>query len=138
MKKLHLFLILGIIFGIVLSKTEVISWYRIQEMFLFKSFHMYGVIGSAIVTGMVLIALAKKFGWKNNRGQKMFFKVKEPGLKKYIFGGIIFGIGWSIAGACPGPMFVLLGSGFTIFIPIILSALLGTLFYGIIKDKIPH
>jgi uncharacterized membrane protein YedE/YeeE len=138
MKKLHLFLLLGILFGIILSKSEVISWFRIQEMFMFQSFHMYGVIGSAVVTGMIFVNLAKRNQWKNNRQENMVFKTKEPGIKKFIFGGIIFGLGWSLVGACPGPMFVWVGRGEPVFIIVLLSALAGTFTYGLIKKHLPH
>lgn len=138
MKKLLPFFILGTLFGVVLSKSEVISWFRIQEMFHFQSFHMYGVIGSAVVTGIILIAIAKKNYWKNNRQENMYFRIKESGLRKYIIGGIIFGLGWSITGACPGPMFVWLGRGASVFVLMVLMGTLGTFVYGLIKDKLPH
>ncbi|UII21029.1 DUF6691 family protein [Fulvivirga ligni] len=132
------FLILGIAFGLVLIKAEVISWYRIYEMFRFQSFHMYGVIGSAVVTGMILLALAKKLKSKDMYGNFIHVPPKDKGWKRYLFGGIFFGLGWALTGACPGPMYILIGKGFTVFIVVMISAVFGTFFYGLVKDKLPH
>lgn len=131
-------LILGIIFGIVLAKTEVISWYRIYEMFHFQSFHMYGVIGSAVTVGIVGIQLMKKYKVKTIDGEALELNDKEKSLYRYLFGGTIFGLGWALAGACPGPMFILLGYGYPSFLIVILSALAGTFVYGLIRNKLPH
>ncbi|RYE54922.1 MAG: YeeE/YedE family protein, partial [Sphingobacteriales bacterium] len=101
----------GILFGIVMTKSEAISWFRIQEMFRFQSFHMFGIIGTAVFLGMIAVALIKKFQVKDFSGDPIKFSDKEPGWKKYLFGGIIFGLGWALTGACPGPIFVSIGYG---------------------------
>nr|WP_321236998.1 DUF6691 family protein [uncultured Psychroserpens sp.] len=130
------FLFVGIIFGIVLVKSEAVSWYRIYEMFKFESFHMYGIIGTAVITGILLLLLSKKF--KNIEGEFMTVPKKAKGLPRYIIGGTIFGLGWALSGACPGPMYILVGTGAFSVIVVIAAALLGTFVYGIIKDKLPH
>ena len=132
------FLIVGILFGIVLSKAEVISWYRIYEMFKFQSFHMYGVIGSAVVLGMILMFFFKKGKIKTYLGDKISVEPKQKGFTRNILGGTIFGLGWALAGACPGPMFVLLGRGAMAIVIVIFGALIGAFFYHAIKNKIPH
>ncbi len=137
MKYLKFFLI-GILFGIVLTKSEVISWYRIQEMFRFHSFHMFGVIGSAIVFGALLIYLIKRKNMKTFKGDDIEFKSKQFSIIRYLFGGTIFGLGWALSGACPGPMYTLVGNGFLVFLVVIASALLGTFVYGMLRDKLPH
>jgi len=132
------FLFVGIFFGIVLVKSEAVSWYRIYEMFKFQSFHMYGIIGSAVVIGVVGIFLIKKFELKSIEGKPIAVPPKEKGFVSYILGGTIFGLGWALAGACPGPMYILLGAGvFTISI-VILAAMLGTFVYGLLKNRLPH
>ncbi len=131
------FLFLGTIFGIILIKGEVISWFRIQEMFRFQSFHMYGTICSAIAVGMLSIFLIKKFKVKTFSGEEIKIEDKEFS-KGNIFGGLMFGLGWAMTGACPGPLYALIGSGLPIFIVALLSAVLGTYCYGCIKDKLPH
>ncbi|TVR77036.1 MAG: YeeE/YedE family protein [Chitinophagaceae bacterium] len=132
-----IYLFLGILFGIILTKSEVISWYRIQEMFRFQSFHMYGIIGSAIFTGMVLIGLLKLNGGKAIDGTKIDFpkKVYNHG---YIIGGSIFGMGWAMTGACPGPLFALVGAGVYPVLIIILFALIGTWVYSYFRPNLPH
>ncbi|WP_415191698.1 DUF6691 family protein [Psychroserpens sp.] len=130
------FLFVGIIFGIVLVKSEAVSWYRIYEMFKFESFHMYGIIGTAIFTGIILLLISKKM--KNINGGLMTVPKKDKGFTRYIVGGTIFGLGWALSGACPGPMYILIGTGAFSVIILILSALLGTYIYGLIKDKLPH
>ncbi|MDA0864480.1 MAG: YeeE/YedE thiosulfate transporter family protein [Bacteroidetes bacterium] len=137
MKKLY-FLFWGVIFGIVLIKSEVASWFRIYEMFQFDSFHMYGVIGSAVIFGIILTQVIKRMKIKSIDKQDLVFVDKDLMPKRYIFGGIIFGLGWALTGACPGPMFALLGAGYYAIIIPILFAILGTLAYGVIKDKLPH
>lgn len=132
------FLALGIVFGIVLSKTEVISWYRIYEMFKFDSFHMYGVIGSAVVLGIIFVQVIKRFHLKSIQGREITFTPKNRSIPRYLIGGIIFGFGWAMTGACPGPMFTLVGYGLGVFLVVIASAVLGTFTYGLIKDKLPH
>ena len=137
MKKLK-FLIIGILFGIVLSKAEVISWYRIYEMFKFQSFHMYGVIGSAVVLGIVVHLMIKKGIIKSYMGTPIEIEPKKKGVPRNILGGIIFGLGWGLIGACPGPMFILLGRGVISIIVVIIGGLLGVLLYHLIKNKLPH
>lgn len=132
------FLFIGIIFGVALAKAEVISWYRIYEMFMFKSFHMYGIIGSAVVIGAIIVYFAKKKKWKTFEGQQMTFNPKKMSIPRYLIGGTIFGLGWALAGACPGPMYILLGSGYFAIIIAIGAAILGTLAYGAVRDKLPH
>jgi uncharacterized membrane protein YedE/YeeE len=131
------FLIFGIGFGIVLTKAEVISWFRIQEMFRFQSFHMYGIIGSAIVVGAISVWLLKKFNIKDFKGEEIIF-LKKPYNKGFIIGGILFGLGWALTGACPGPIFALIGNGYSIFIVTMIFALFGTWIYGLLKEKLPH
>jgi uncharacterized membrane protein YedE/YeeE len=132
------FLSVGILFGIILSKAEVISWFRIYEMFRFESFHMYGIIGSAIATGIFSIALIKKTNMKDMFGKEITFNPKGKSVIRYLLGGSIFGLGWAMTGACPGPMFILLGHGVYSILIVILFAIIGTFLYGILKDKLPH
>jgi len=132
------FLVIGIFFGIILSKAEVISWYRIYEMFKFQSFHMYGVIGSAVITGMVLFYFFNKGKIKSYVGEQIKIAPKKKGFYRNIFGGIIFGLGWALAGACPGPMFILLGRGVFAIIIVIIGGLLGTILYHKTKKYLPH
>ena len=132
------FLLVGIFFGIVLFKAEVISWFRIYEMFKFKSFHMYGVIGSAVVIGLVIMFLFKKRKLKSITGEAVFVEPKKKGVSRNLFGGIIFGLGWALGGACPGPMFVLLGKGVWAIIVVLIGAILGAFFYHAFKHKLPH
>ena len=132
------FLIVGIVFGIVLVKSEAVSWYRIYEMFKFESFHMYGIIGTAIGTGVLLLLLSKQFKIKNIEGSIINVPPKERGLTRYILGGTLFGLGWALSGACPGPMYILVGTGVFSMLIVILAAILGTYAYGVLKDKLPH
>lgn len=132
------FLLTGIVFGIVMAKSEAFSWYRIQEMFRFQSFHMYGIIGTAVVLGMAGVALIKKFGIRDIAGNPILFHPKEKSYPRYLIGGTIFGLGWALSGACPGPMVVNIGYGYLSFFIVFGFALLGTLFYGAIKNKLPH
>lgn len=136
--KFFKFLIVGIFFGIILVKSEAVSWYRIYEMFRFESFHMYGIIGTAVVTGIILLLITKKMKFKNIEGGLMQVPIKEKGLMRYILGGTIFGLGWALSGACPGPMYILLGTGVFTMLIVILAAMLGTYVYGVLKDKLPH
>ncbi|MFN0255566.1 DUF6691 family protein [Pedobacter ureilyticus] len=131
------YLLVGILFGIVFVKSEVVSWFRIQEMFRLQSFHMYGIIGSAILVGMFSIWLIKRFDIKTIYGEKIEFHSKSFN-KGQIFGGLIFGFGWAITGACPGPLFAQIGTGATVIIVTLLSAIAGTWFYGLLRDKFPH
>ena len=130
------YLVAGVLFGIVLVKSEVISWFRIQEMFQLLSFHMYGVIGTAVVVGAISVFLIKKFKVKTIHGDPITFDKKEF-RKGQIIGGLIFGLGWAITGACPGPLFAQLGTGATVIIVTILSAIAGTWVYGKFRDKLP-
>ncbi|MGJ8593962.1 MAG: DUF6691 family protein [Aquaticitalea sp.] len=132
------FLLVGIVFGIVLVKSEAVSWYRIYEMFRFESFHMFGIIGTAVGTGIILLLIARQFKIKNMEGSIMNVPPKDKGLTRYILGGTLFGLGWALSGACPGPMYILVGTGvFSMFI-VIAAAILGTYVYGVLKDKLPH
>ena len=131
------YLILGIIFGIVFVKAEIISWFRIQEMFRLDSFHMYGVIGSAIITGIISIQMIKRLKIKSMAGEEIKIPKKEF-RKGQIIGGFVFGLGWAITGACPGPLFAQIGSGFTVVIITLLSAIGGTWVYGKFSDKLPN
>lgn len=136
--KNSIYLIIETFFGIVLYKSEAASWFRIFEMFHFKSFHMYGIIGVAVITGIVIVYFIKKTKLKNIEGTPIRIEAKSRGWKNYLYGGIIFGLGWALAGACPGPMFVLAGAGFWPILIVIFGGLLGTFVYGLIKDKLPH
>lgn len=131
------YLLVGIFFGIVFVKAEIISWFRIQEMFQLQSFFMYGVIGSAVVVGIISIQLIKRFNIKTIQGEKIEIQPKTFS-KGQIYGGLMFGFGWAITGACPGPLFAQIGTGVTVIVVTLLSAILGTWFYGLIKDKLPH
>lgn len=131
------YLEVGMIFGIVFVKAEIISWFRIQEMFRFESFHMYGVIGTAVVVGMISVQIIKARKAKSIEGEAIVIHDKEFS-KGQIYGGLIFGLGWAITGACPGPLFAQIGAGFTVVIVTFLSAVLGTWVYGKFRDKLPH
>lgn len=131
------YLAAGLFFGIVLVKAEVISWFRIQEMFRLESFHMYGVIGSAVVTGAISIWLIKKFKIKTIYGEPITIPEKKFN-KGQIYGGLLFGLGWALTGACPGPLFALIGTGTTVIIVTLLSAVAGTWVYGKFREKLPH
>jgi len=132
------YIIAGIIFGIVMSKSQALSWYRIQEMFRFQSFQMYGIIITAIILGICAVYVIKRFNIHDSVEKPILFYDKDKGWKRYLFGGSIFGLGWALTGTCPGPMFVNLGQGYLVMIVVILGALLGTYCYGLIKDKLPH
>jgi uncharacterized membrane protein YedE/YeeE len=131
------YLILGIIFGIVLVKGEVISWFRIQEMFRIESFYMYGVIGTAVVVGIVSVYFIKRFNVKTIQGEKISFP-KTRFNKGLIYGGLLFGCGWALTGACPGPIFAQIGSGCLAVIFVLLSAIAGTWMYGVFENRLPH
>ncbi|MGV6861146.1 MAG: YeeE/YedE family protein [Putridiphycobacter sp.] len=137
-KKFIKYAIIGFLFGITMYKSEAISWFRIYEMFKFQSFHMYGIIGTAVVSGIVVVLLFKKGALKGYKWKKIEFIAKARGWKRYLFGGLIFGLGWGMGGACPGPIFVLIGSGYSIFIAFMLAAMLGTFVYGVLRKKLPH
>jgi len=131
------YLAMGMLFGIIAVKSEIISWYRIQEMFRLQSFHMYGVIGTAVVTGVISVWLIKKFNLKTLQGEEVIIHEK-PFHWGNVIGGLIFGLGWAITGACPGPLFAQLGSGFFIVVVTLLSAIGGTWVYGLLQHKLPH
>jgi uncharacterized membrane protein YedE/YeeE len=132
------FLLVGIFFGIVLVKSEAVSWYRIYEMFRFQSFHMYGIIGTAIASGILFLQISKRGSIKSIQGANIFVPKKDNGFTRYILGGTIFGLGWALIGACPGPLYILFGTGVYSMIIVIAAALLGTFLYGVLKDKLPH
>jgi hypothetical protein len=131
------YLVIGILFGIVLVKSEVVSWFRIQEMFRFQSFHMYGVIGSAVVVGIISVLIIKRFKIKTIYGEPVQFHKKQFN-KGQVIGGLLFGLGWAVTGACPGPIFAQIGTGATVAIVVLLSAVAGTWVYGKVRDKLPH
>lgn len=132
------FFLTGILFGIVMTKSEAVSWFRIQEMFRFESFHMYGIIGTAVILGALMIAGIKKWNGKTLSGENINFKSKNLSIFRYLFGGTIFGLGWAMTGACPGPMFTLLGHGVWSILLVILSAIFGTYIYGLVREYLPH
>lgn len=132
------FLLVGIVFGIVMAKSEAISWFRIQEMFRFQAFHMYGIIGTAVVLGVLGVAIIKKFNIRDIDGNPIVFLPKDKSIVRYLLGGAIFGLGWALSGACPGPMVVNIGYGFLSMAIVFISAIVGTYFYAVIKDKLPH
>lgn len=132
------YIFFGALFGIIMTKSEAISWFRIQEMFLFQSFHMYGIIGVAVTLGMLQVAIIKKKQLKDVKGELITFSPKAQSIPRYLIGGTIFGLGWAMTGACPGPMYTLVGHGLPIMLVVIASALLGTLTYGAVRSKLPH
>jgi uncharacterized membrane protein YedE/YeeE len=136
--KLIKYLVVGFVFGIVLTKSEAVSWYRIYEMFQFQSFHMYGIISVAIATGFIGIQIIKRNKIKDINGAPIVIKDKEKGAARYWIGGILFGLGWGLVGSCPGPIFILLGAGVFPVILVLIGALAGTILYGLFKEKLPH
>ena len=136
--KTIVYLLIGTFFGIIMYKSEAASWFRIYEMFEFGSFHMYGIIGSALVLGVMGIQIIKRFNIKAINGNEMNLKPKNKSVARYAIGGTLFGLGWALAGACPGPMYVLAGAGYLSILIVIAGALLGTFIYGIIKHNLPH
>jgi uncharacterized membrane protein YedE/YeeE len=136
---LVIYLLLGTAFCFELTRSEVLSWFRIQEMFRFQSFRMYGIIGSAIATAALSIVIIKKFAFKSASGESIRIPKKELGSgARYAIGGTIFGLGWALTGACPGPLFALIGNGVSVMIVAVLSALLGTWIYGLLRPNLPH
>lgn len=129
--------LVGLAFGIIFVKSEIISWYRIQEMFRLSSFHMYGVIGSAVLTGMLSVWLIKKFRLRTIDGAQITFQQKQF-HKGQVYGGLLFGLGWALTGACPGPLFAQIGTGATVVAVTLLSAVAGTWVYGRYREKLPH
>lgn len=132
------YLFIGTFFGIVLTKSQVISWFRIYEMFRFESFHMYGIIGSAVVLGAVIVQSIKRSQLKDVDNKEIVLKDKDRSIVRYLAGGIIFGLGWALVGACPGPLFALLGAGYWTIIITILGSVIGTYIYGAMRNKLPH
>lgn len=132
------YLLVGFIFGIVLTKAEAVSWYRIYEMFQFQSFHMYGIIMTAIAVGLIGVQFMKRKQLKDIDGNLIVIQDKEKGSARYWIGGLLFGLGWAMVGACPGPIFIMLGAGFMSVGLILIGALVGTFLYGVLKDKLPH
>ena len=132
------YLFIGMLFGITLTKAEIISWYRIYEMFRFQSFHMYGVIGSAVVVGLLITQAIKRFRIKSIDGELIEIPPKQFSIYRYLIGGTLFGFGWAMTGACPGPLFILLGNGVGVIAVVILSAMLGTYVYGLLRTRLPH
>lgn len=132
------YILIGILLGMTLYKAEAVSWYRIFEMFHFQSFHMYGIIFSAIAVGIVAVQIIKRTHMKSTEGKEIVIQDKDKRWQRYIIGGFIFGFGWALAGICPGPMFILLGSGYTVLIVFLLSAMTGTFVYGLLRSKLPH
>lgn len=131
------YMVVGIMFGIVFVKAEIVSWYRIQEMFRLQSFHMYGVIGTAVIIGIISVWYIKRFKVKTMQGERVVFHKKEF-HKGNVIGGLLFGLGWAITGACPGPLFAQIGSGFLVIMVTLLSAIAGTWTYGLLRNKLPH
>jgi uncharacterized membrane protein YedE/YeeE len=131
-------LLIGIFLGIIFMKAEVLSWFRIQEMFAFQSFHMYGIIGSAIAVGALSVLIIRKLGAKSIEGNVIELNDKAPNYKSAYIGGTIFGLGWAMTGACPGPMYALVGSGTTVFLISIVMGILGVLAYAALRSKLPH
>ena len=132
------FLIAGTLFGIIMFKSEAASWYRIQEMFRFQAFHMYGIIGLAVALGVPMVAIIKAKKIKDYAGGKIVFTPKAWSIPRYLIGGTIFGLGWALSGACPGPIVVNIGAGYSGYVIVLLGALVGTFLYGVIRDKLPH
>lgn len=132
------YIFVGILLGFILYKSEAVSWFRIYEMFRFQSFHMFGIIGSAIVSGIIIVYLIKRKHMKNVEGKEITIKDKARTYPRYLIGGFIFGMGWALAGACPAPMFILLGAGNTVFIVYLIAAMTGTYIYGKLRRSLPH
>jgi hypothetical protein len=132
------FLFVGIVFGIVMAKSEAFSWFRIQEMFRFQAFHMYGIIGTAVFLGVIGVALIKRFQLRDVSGNPIVFHPKEKSVTRYLLGGTLFGLGWALSGSCPGPMVVNIGYGYLSLAVVFFFATVGTFFYGVVKDYLPH
>ncbi len=128
----------GLYFGFILVKAEVLSWYRIQEMFRFQAFHMYGVIGSAVLVAALSLWILRRFNIKTHSGETISLKEKAQSYPRYIIGGILFGLGWALTGACPGPIAALIGTGLSVFTVVLISAIAGTYLYGYLRPKLPH
>lgn len=132
------FLAVGVLFGIVMFKSEAASWFRIYEMFQFQSFHMYGIMGSALTLGVLGTYLIKKYNLRSMDGEPIKFTPKNKSFGRYMYGGVLFGLGWALAGSCPGPIYTLIGAGYLPILVVLLGALLGTFLYGLLRNKLPH
>jgi uncharacterized membrane protein YedE/YeeE len=132
------YLIVGALFGVTMAQSEAASWYRIQEMFRFQSFHMYGIIGVAVVLGALATWLIKRAKIRDFQGNSLVFGDKQKSFSRYFFGGSVFGLGWALGGACPGPMMVLVGQGWFALLAVITGAVAGTWLYGLVRHKLPH
>lgn len=132
------YIFVGILLGVTLYKSEAVSWFRIFEMFHFQSFHMYGIILSAVVAGIGIVQIIKRKHLRSIEGKEIVFHPKDRSIPRYLLGGFIFGTGWALAGVCPGPMFILLGSGYTVFAVFLASAMFGTFLYGVLRKYLPH
>lgn len=132
------FILIGILFGITLYKAEAVSWFRIYEMFHFQSFHMYGIILSSIALGIGIVQWIKRTHMRSTEGKEIVIGEKDKHAPRYIIGGFIFGLGWALAGVCPGPMFIVLGSGYTVLVIFLLAAITGTFVYGLLRKYLPH
>ena len=136
--KMSRYIFIGMLLGFSLYKSEAVSWFRIYEMFHFQNFHMFGIIGSAIAVGILLVQMIKMMEMKTVEGNKIVIRDKNKTIPRYLIGGFIFGLGWAIAGACPAPMFILLGAGYTVFVVYLLAAMTGTFVYGMLRKRLPH
>lgn len=132
------YILTGLVFGIVMAKSEAVSWYRIQEMFRFQSFHMYGIMGTALALGSTAVFLIKKFKLSDLHGDPIRFQDKDMSWRRYLIGGTIFGLGWALTGACPGPIFVNIGYGYLSLLIVAIGAVTGTYLYGVFKNRLPH
>lgn len=136
--RLSKYILIGILLGVTLYKSEAVSWFRIYEMFHFQSFHMYGIIGTSVIAGILVVQLIQRTHLKSIEGKEIVIQPKDKAYARYILGGFIFGLGWALAGVCPAPMFILMGSGYTVFIMFLLAAMTGTFFYGVVRKYLPH
>lgn len=136
--RLSKYIFIGILLGVTLYKSEAVSWFRIYEMFHFQSFHMFGIIGTSVIAGILVVQLIKRTHMRSVEGKEIVIAPKDKAYARYILGGIIFGLGWALAGVCPAPMFILMGSGYTVFIVFLAAAMLGTFFYGVARKYLPH
>ena len=138
MKKLFSFFIVGALFGVILSKSEAISWFRIFEMFRFESFHMFGLLGTAVALGVTVLYLLKQYRPKAFSGALLEYSPMTLSIKRHLLAGSVFGLGWALIGSCPGPMYILLGHGFAIMAVVIASGIMGALVYGMVRRYLPH
>ena len=138
MMRLSRYILVGIVLGVTLYKAEAVSWFRIYEMFHFQSFHMFGIIFSAIALGVLIVHWIKRTHMRSLEGKEIVIPPKDRSIPRYLIGGFIFGCGWALAGVCPGPMFILMGSGYTVFVVFLLAAMTGTFAYGKFRSKLPH